>query len=297
MFLTVLNVDLFVFVVFPILKVRPEEVGGGKALNDIKSNFELMLGSTERPAYLTQMCYCKAPLARAVFERPLKDWRCSSCFSNQSGRVHFRCDAEFCIFKRLSGVAYQVCPSCCRSTEEDSMDEKDEDIENGFISRKMNRSINMIKDCFDALMVKRGDGIFVNALRKSLLEMNTDINHQSLQHALSNCDLSWELMKAETKESMIKRLQNSLSLSYLQCLIVYESMQCIDPDVVDLEIKERARHFHANLYQDFSLKCMSESCICNMNQQVPVFCVISKKEKQFPFNKCNALRNMEHQCS
>ena len=272
MFLTVLNVDLLIFVVFLILKVRPEEVGGEEALNDIKSNFKLMLGSTERSAYLTQMCYCKAPLARAAFDHGSPDWRCLSCFSNQSRHVHFRCSDEFCIFKRLSGVAFKTCPSCYWSTGNDKVDEKEEDNKNGFIYQKMNLSINMTRDCSDALMVRRGDGIFINALVRSLLEMNADIDHQSLENALSSSDLSWEMMKVETKESLIKTLQSTLNLNYLQCLILYESMQSIDPDAVDSEIKARARRFHADLHQDFSLKCMFKSyyVLNSIRQNVPV---------------------------
>ena len=254
--LTRLNVDLFIFDVFLLLKLRPEEGGGEEALNNIKSDFKVMFGSKERPNYISQVCYCKAHLASAAFGRPFKDWRCLSCFSNQSGRHHFRCTDEFCIFKRLSAVAFVVCPSCYRSTGNDKMDEKEEDIENGFICRKMNLSIRLIRDCFDALLVKRGNGIFIKAVGTSLLEVNKDMEHQSLHKALSHSDLSWEIMKAETKESMIKRLQRTLNLSYLQCLVLYESIQSIDPDIVDSEIKERARRFHADLHQDFSLKCM-----------------------------------------
>lgn len=251
---------LFLFV-FLILKVSPEEFGGWEAFNDIKSDFTALFGYTDWPTNLSQMCYCKAPLDHAEFANPFSGWRCLSCLAaNQSGRSFFRCVNEFCILKLLSGVMYQVCPSCYWSTEIDGMDEKEDDTENKFICRKMKSNINMIRYSFDALMAKRGDGTFMNTLESTVLKMDADSNRQCFRNASNITDLSWQVMKVETKESMIKRFQSTLSLSYLQCLIIYESMQSIDPDVVDSEIKERAQLFHAIFLQDILLKCMFKSC-------------------------------------
>ena len=125
-----------------IAKVSPEDVEGEAILNSIKSE----IVTFQFP--ISQMCYCKAPLHRSRFNRPFDDWRCSSCFAIQSGRVSFQCLKSDCIFKSHSSCNYRVCPSCFESSTESNgsyeTDEKDDGAEDAFIHRQITRSIAMI---------------------------------------------------------------------------------------------------------------------------------------------------------
>ena len=128
-----------------IEKVSPDDVGEEAILNSIK----IEIGTSQFP--MSQMCYCKSPLHRLPFKRPFSDWRCSSCFAIQSGRISFDCVAGDCLFKRISSTVYRVCPSCFGCLREsDSVDschetdQKEDGAGGSFVARQINRVISMI---------------------------------------------------------------------------------------------------------------------------------------------------------
>ena len=131
------------FCCLPVIgKVSPEDVGGEEILKGIKSD----IVKFQFP--LSQTCFCKAPLHRLLFNRHFNDWRCSSCFAIQSGRVHFQCSKSDCIYKITSSCDYRVCSSCFEWAMENNgsyeMDEKRDEAEDTFIYRQINRCIVMI---------------------------------------------------------------------------------------------------------------------------------------------------------
>ena len=127
--------------------MSPGDVGGDDILDNIKRDVMEMLGNAF-PLSLNQMCYCKAPLERGKWNRPFKDWWCLSCFAKQSGRVQFNCNNDQCLFKRLSGWSYLVCPTCFECTENDirreNMDEKEDEIQKAFIGSKVTQVLDTI---------------------------------------------------------------------------------------------------------------------------------------------------------
>lgn len=134
-----------------IRKVTPEDVGGEEILNNIKSDIMEMFENTVS-MNMNQMCYCKTPLKRSFFKRPFNDWWCLSCFSKQSGRVSFDCNNDQCVFKRLSGWSYYVCPTCFEWTDindnSDETEKREDGKETTYIHRQINHSINMISSDF-----------------------------------------------------------------------------------------------------------------------------------------------------
>ena len=124
-----------------------EDVGGGEMLNNIKCDIIEMFENALSIS-MNQMCYCKQPLERIAWKRPFNDWWCLSCFAKQSGRVGFWCTNKSCKFKSVSGWRYDVCSSCFKWTDNNSLydetDEKEDGAESTFICRQLNHSINMI---------------------------------------------------------------------------------------------------------------------------------------------------------
>ena len=127
--------------------MSPEDVGGDDILNNIKRDVMEMLDNAV-PVSMNQMCYCKAPLERAKYKRSFDDWWCLSCFAKQSGRVQFNCNNDQCLFKRLSGWSYIVCPTCFERAENDvlrdNMDEKGDGIQEAFIGSKVTQVLDTI---------------------------------------------------------------------------------------------------------------------------------------------------------
>ena len=137
---------MYLFVtVFVHWKVNPEDVGGEEVLNSIKITAEETLDNALQITE-SQRCYCEEPLDRRLWNRPYSgSWRCLSCFTNQSGRITFRCPNDTCLFKRHSGWIYRVCPSCFwNSAIHHETDEKDDEMKDTFIALKIKRRISMI---------------------------------------------------------------------------------------------------------------------------------------------------------
>ena len=127
--------------------MTPEDIGGKEILNNIKNYTEALFERANRPT-MGQLCYCKQPLAECTFNRPFADWRCKSCFANQSARILFRCTDDSCLFERVSGTEYRICASCHDHTVNGNTLRKAENKENGtdgtFLYLQLERSINMI---------------------------------------------------------------------------------------------------------------------------------------------------------
>ena len=128
-------------------KVNAEDVGGEKVINDIFSELAETFGDALKLP-INELCYCQKPLKRLRLNRPFSDWRCLSCFANQSGGVIFKCIDDDCVFERHSTETYQVCPSCFEWSGTDDilqeMEEKDDGMEIAFIHRQIHRSTIMI---------------------------------------------------------------------------------------------------------------------------------------------------------
>lgn len=124
-----------------------DDVGGQEILDNVKRNFIEMFQNALSIS-MSHLCYCKEPLRRTTSERPFIDWRCTSCSTNQCGRVAFDCINEKCLFKSLSGSIYVICPMCFESASDDEgvagILKQEEDAENTYIYRQINRSINII---------------------------------------------------------------------------------------------------------------------------------------------------------
>ena len=142
-------------------KVIPEDVGEEAILNSIKSE----IGTFQFP--MSQMCYCKSPLHRFSFKRSFSDWRCSSCFAIQSGRISFDCINGDCLFKHISSSVYRVCPSCFEfsSDSDNSYDtEKKEDaVEGTYLYRQINQRIAVISSDSPCVLIANDH----NALARS----------------------------------------------------------------------------------------------------------------------------------
>ena len=127
--------------------MTPEDIGGKEILNKIKNDTEALF---ERATRLTMghLCYCQRPLSRRLFNRPFPEWRCTSCFANQSGRITFRCPDDSCLFKRVSGTVYRICALCHDYTVNRNIsrqtEEKENETDDTFFYRQLERSINMI---------------------------------------------------------------------------------------------------------------------------------------------------------
>ena len=136
------------FCCLPVIgKVNSEDVGGEAILNNIKAEIASILGEAFQFP-LSQMCSCKARLHRHRFNRFFDDWKCSSCFVNQSGRISFHCVDADCSFERISSSVYRVCPSCFEGPREIhssyETEEKEDGEEGTHIYRQINLRITMI---------------------------------------------------------------------------------------------------------------------------------------------------------
>ena len=131
------------------------------------------------------------------------------------------------------------------------------------------------------LMRQRENETVSDALTRTVLSLNANINRHSIQNALKHSDLTWPLFKVERKWGcahracsapaqrtpenklfLMERLQHMLNLSKVQSLDVYDSMKCRVPDVLDQDIKEFINDMHRILYKGFLLKCMLCTVLC-----------------------------------
>ena len=129
----------------------PDDVGGDDILNTIKRDVMVMFNNASKLS-LNQMCYCKAILSHSHWTRPVPYWRCKSCFAEQSRRVAFQCCDDECLFKRITGCVYRICPSCFLQK---GMGAKEDEIQNAFISSKVTQVLNAIgtsNSCFSNIL-------------------------------------------------------------------------------------------------------------------------------------------------
>ena len=114
------------------------------ALNEIEMNPD----QKSLAVALNQKCYCQGTLERKRWDEA-DGWGCTMCGNNQYGRISFVCTTNSCLFKRVAGRTFYICPSCFNRNDDisnDSMEIGDEDDrkDDGFICLKLQQNITSI---------------------------------------------------------------------------------------------------------------------------------------------------------
>lgn len=134
----------FIITVSTKMKVKPSKPRSSLQHYTAKDFMEVC--EHELSSNMNQICFWRESLYHGAFSRRVTSWMCFSCFANQSGRTCFACYNETCLFKRISGWGYRVCPSCFNSTENSVIDvetdQKEDGIEAIFIGTKTRRILS-----------------------------------------------------------------------------------------------------------------------------------------------------------
>ena len=96
------------FFVRVIPSVSPEDVGGKEILNNIKRDITEIVKDIVNP---NMMCYCQHLLSEYNSESAQSQDHCRLCQKSLDNK-RYDCDNESCIYKRISGLQFWICPSC-----------------------------------------------------------------------------------------------------------------------------------------------------------------------------------------
>ena len=83
---------------------------------------------------LSTICYCNQPLIEGTSGQDLSEYKCRSCWKPLA-YSSFDCNNKSCIYKRISGQQYVVCPSCYQQDVYITSDETDEGRKLAFVSK------------------------------------------------------------------------------------------------------------------------------------------------------------------
>ena len=96
------------FFVCVIPTVSLEDFGGKEILNNIKRDITKMVNDVVNP---NMMCYCQHLLWENNSEFARREDHCRLCQKSLDNQ-RYDCDNESCIYKRISGLQFWICPSC-----------------------------------------------------------------------------------------------------------------------------------------------------------------------------------------
>ena len=95
-----------------IRKVSGQDVGGEDILNGIKVDIAKIAGDALK---LNMICYCQQLLSKCT-EYFWSEHHCDLCQKSMGAKYNyitiFCCKNELCIYKRVSGQRFEICPSC-----------------------------------------------------------------------------------------------------------------------------------------------------------------------------------------
>ena len=91
-----------------ISKVSTDQIGGEEVIAKIKCDIEKFFEDVFK---LNMICYCQQPLAEVRNETVSSSCHCRLC---QKLIIYksYDCNNGSCIYKRISGLQFWICPSC-----------------------------------------------------------------------------------------------------------------------------------------------------------------------------------------
>ena len=125
------TVPRYSFIVYVISSVSPEDVGGKEILNNIKRDITEMANDVVNP---NMMCYCQHLLSENNSESTRRQDHCRLCqkaFKNKS----YDCNNGSCIYKRISGLKFWICPSCYQNGPCSALNYTDNEWKQIFVSK------------------------------------------------------------------------------------------------------------------------------------------------------------------
>ena len=98
----------FLLSVCVIFKVSTDQVGGEEILAKVKCDIEKFFQNALK---LNMICYCQQPLSEVSNESVSIGYHCRLCQKSIRYKS-YDCKNGSCIYKRISGLQFWICPSC-----------------------------------------------------------------------------------------------------------------------------------------------------------------------------------------
>ena len=94
-------------------------------------------------------------------------------------------------------------------------------------------------------------------LQRTTSAVCPDIDSVAITKAMDQHGFSWNMMRRESEENVVERLQSIDGLSHDQHHDLYRVIKCSDPEVMEVEMRNSLYYVHWQFYKDFIMRRMS----------------------------------------
>ena len=113
------------------LKVSSQSLGGKEILDSIKRDMEEIVNDS---LSLNMICYCQQLLSECDSKTVQSKYHCRLC-QKSLGYKSYDCNNESCIYKRVSGLQFWICPSCYAGGAHVTLDHTQDGWKQIFVSK------------------------------------------------------------------------------------------------------------------------------------------------------------------
>ena len=97
---------------------------------------------------------------------------------------------------------------------------------------------------------------FEDVLRRTAAAVCPDIDSVFIENAVNKYEFSWNMMRRESEENVVERLQSIDGLNGIQCLELYRVIKGNDPKVMEVDMRKSLYNVYTDFYKRFIMRRM-----------------------------------------
>ena len=95
-----------------------------------------------------------------------------------------------------------------------------------------------------------------DVLQRTVSSHFPDIDTETIINAMDKNEFSWNMMRRESEENVVERLQSIDGLNRIQCLELYRVIKGSDPKVMEVEMRKSLYNVYNIFYKKFLMRRM-----------------------------------------